>query len=101
VEQVLASESGLAFDHSRILADGLERARSNPESTALAVAFRGKTSTAPELRQVYEAVCGMQLDREISIARSGRPSASWCRPVRPGGQRLAGARRYFGLVPMK
>lgn len=52
----------LAFDHTRILSDGVERARSKIEYSSLATAFCPPEFTVGELRRVYEAVWGVTLD---------------------------------------
>lgn len=62
VEAVLSGHLNLAFDHQRIVIDGVERARKKLEHSPLAAAFCGETFTVSELQQVYEAVWGVQLD---------------------------------------
>ena len=64
----------MAFDHERILQDGVERARSKLEYTALAAAFCRDEFTVADLRRVYEIVWGVQLDprnfhRKVTGAR--------------------------------
>lgn len=54
--------TGLAFDHDRILADGVERARSKLEYTPLGAVFCAPEFTVADLRRVYEAAWGTTLD---------------------------------------
>ena len=53
----------LAFDHHRILADGVERARAKLEDTGYAAALCGEGFTVADLHAVYEAVWGIELDK--------------------------------------
>lgn len=64
----------LAFDHERILADALERAKSKLEYSPLAAAFCGEEFTVAQLRAVYEAVWGTRLDpRNFHRKATGTP----------------------------
>ncbi|HEY6739175.1 MAG TPA: NUDIX domain-containing protein [Actinopolymorphaceae bacterium] len=81
-----ATPSSLAFDHNRILADGIERAIAKLEHTTLATRFCPEPFTIGDLRQVYEAVWDARLDprnfhRKVSktegfVIPTGRKRAS-------------------------
>jgi len=58
----VASLTEMAFDHLRILQDGVERARAKLEYTTLGAAFCRDMFTVAELRRVYEIVWGTPLD---------------------------------------
>lgn len=62
VDEALRDPDRLAFDHHRILRDGVERARAKLEYSPLAAAFCAQEFTIAELRRVYEAVWGTTLD---------------------------------------
>lgn len=62
VARLLAEPAHLAFDHHRILADGLERARAKLEYTPFATAFCSPEFTVAQLRRVYELVWGQRID---------------------------------------
>ena len=94
VSDVLNGKIDLAFDHVRIVRDALERARIELEVTGVATAFVGATFTLAELRAVYEAVWGVQLDAAnfrrsvvaedgwvISTGRRARPGSAGGKPA--------------------
>ncbi len=94
VSDVLSGKIDLAFDHVRIVRDALERARVELEVTGVATAFVGATFTLAELRAVYEAVWGVQLDAAnfrrsvvaedgwvISTGRRARPGSAGGKPA--------------------
>ncbi|GAA2828573.1 NUDIX domain-containing protein [Kitasatospora paracochleata] len=90
--------AALAFDHARILADALDRARAKLEYTPLAAAFLGPDFTIPELRAVYESVWGDPLHpgnfhrKVLSVPGFLRPTGDTTPHGSPrGGPR---ARRY-------
>ncbi|WP_214367411.1 NUDIX hydrolase [Pseudonocardia sp. H11422] len=62
VGPLLESPAGLAFDHDRILADGVERARAKLEYSTLAASFCPPEFTVTDLRRVYEAVWRTTID---------------------------------------
>jgi len=98
--------SALAFDHGRVLAAGVERARAKLEYTPLAAAFVGETFTVADLRRVYEAVWGGGLDprnfhRKVTgtpgfLVPLGRPA-----PVGPEGGRPAALFRRGGATALR
>lgn len=57
VENVLAGAE-LAFDHNRIVTDGVERVRDLIQYTALATAFCGPRFSIANLRRAYEIIWG-------------------------------------------
>ncbi len=62
VSDVFEERIDLAFDHLRIIRDAVERVRVELEVSGIAAAFVGTTFTMAELRAVYEAIWGVQLD---------------------------------------
>ena len=89
---VLNEELELAFDHLRIVRDAIERVRIELEVSGVATAFVGTTFTLSELRSVYEAIWGVQLDaanfRRTVVAEDGWviPTGRRARPGPAGGR---------------
>jgi 8-oxo-dGTP diphosphatase len=94
VSDVLEERIELAFDHLRIVRDAVERVRVELEVSGVATAFVGTTFTMAELRAVYEAIWGVQLDaanfRRSLVGEDGWviPTGRTARPG-PGGGRPA------------
>jgi 8-oxo-dGTP diphosphatase len=92
VSGALNGKIGLAFDHAQILRDAVERVRVDLGRTGIATAFVGPTFTMAELRAVYEAVWGVQLDganfRRSVVSEAGWviPTGRRARPGAPGGK---------------
>ena len=92
VSDVLNGKVELAFDHLGIVRDAIERVRVELEVTGIATAFVGATFTLAELRSVYEAVWGVQLDaanfRRSVVAENGWviPTGRHARPGSAGGK---------------
>jgi 8-oxo-dGTP diphosphatase len=91
---ILEERIELAFDHLRIVRDAVERVGVELEVSGIATAFVGTTFTMAELRAVYEAVWGVQLDAanfRRSLVGENRwviPTGRTARPG-PGGGRPA------------
>ena len=87
VSAVLSGQVDLAFDHLRIARDAIERVRVELEVSGIATAFVGTTFTLAELRAVYEAVWGVQLDA-ANFRRTVAADDGWVIPTgrrtRPG-----------------
>jgi 8-oxo-dGTP diphosphatase len=80
VSDVLNGKIGLAFDHLQIVRDAVDRVRVDLELTGIATAFVGPTFTLAELRAVYEAVWGTQLDA-ANFRRSVVAEDGWVIPT--------------------
>jgi 8-oxo-dGTP diphosphatase len=85
VSRVVSGDLDLAFDHRTIVNDALERTRLELEVGGVATAFVGTTFTIAELRRVYEAIWGVQLDA-ANFRRSLTAAEGW---VVPTGRRSA------------
>ena len=80
VSDVLEHRVELAFDHPRIVRDAIERVRVELEVSGIATAFVGTTFTMAELRAVYEAIWGVQLDA-ANFRRSLMGEDGWVIPT--------------------
>jgi 8-oxo-dGTP diphosphatase len=87
VSEALEEKLELAFDHLGIVRDAIERVRVELEVSGIATAFVGTTFTMAELRAVYEAIWGVQLDA-ANFRRSVGAEDGWVIPTgrraRPG-----------------
>jgi 8-oxo-dGTP diphosphatase len=92
VSDVLNGKLQLAFDHQQIVRDAIERVRVELEASGVATAFVGTTFTMAELRTVYEAIWGVQLDaanfRRSLVGEDGWviPTGRTARPGPAGGR---------------
>jgi 8-oxo-dGTP diphosphatase len=92
VSDLLNGKIDLAFDHLQIVRDAIERVRVELEVTGVATAFVGSTFTLAELRGVYEAVWGVELDaanfRRSIVAEDGWviPTGRRTQPGPAGGR---------------
>jgi 8-oxo-dGTP diphosphatase len=109
VSVVLNEDLDLAFDHLRIVRDAIERVRVELEVSGIATAFVGTTFTMAELRAVYEAIWGVQLDaanfRRSIVSEDGWviPTGRRAQPGSAGGRpaelyRAGRAWRYGGPI---
>jgi 8-oxo-dGTP diphosphatase len=80
VSDILEERIELAFDHLRIVRDAVERVRVELELSGIATAFVGATFTMAELRAVYEAIWGVQLDA-ANFRRSLMGEGGWVIPT--------------------
>ena len=80
VADVLRGKVDLAFDHLQIVRDAVDRVRVELEVTGIATAFVGPTFTLAELRAVYEATWGIELDA-ANFRRSVVAEDGWVIPT--------------------
>jgi 8-oxo-dGTP diphosphatase len=87
VADLLDGKLELGWDHLRIARDAIERVRVDLEISGIATAFVASTFTMAELRTVYEAIWGVQLDA-ANFRRSLAAEDGWVIPTgrraRPG-----------------
>jgi 8-oxo-dGTP diphosphatase len=92
VAEALNGKIELAFDHTQIVRDAVERVRVDLDLSGIATAFVGPRFTLAELRAVYEAVWGVRLDganfRRAVVTDGGWviPTGRRARPGATGGK---------------
>jgi 8-oxo-dGTP diphosphatase len=92
VDDVVSGEVLLAFDHTTILGDAVDRVRTDLELTGTATAFLPPAFTLAELRSVYEAVWNVRFDaanfRKRVLAEDGWviPTGRRAQPGAAGGK---------------
>jgi len=84
-EPVSQVRTTLAFDHTQILDDAVERARSHLEFTTLATAFCPETFTIGDLRNIYEVVWNTPVDPR-NFSRKVAHTKGFVEPT--GGRRI-------------
>ena len=100
VSDVLNEQLELAFDHLRIVRDAIERVRIELEFSGIATAFVGPTFTMAELRAVYEAIWGVQLDA-ANFRRSIVAEDGWVIPTGRRAQPGFYRRQARGALPRR
>jgi len=80
VTQIEAGTVPLAFDHEMIVSDALERARAKLEYSTIATSFCPSEFTISKLRQVYEAVWGVDLE-PANFARKVQQCVGFIEPL--------------------
>ncbi len=63
VDELLASDTELAFDHKKIIEYGRERIKNKTEYTQIAFEFLEEEFTLPRLQKVYEILLGKPLHK--------------------------------------
>ena len=92
VPEIESGRLRLAFDHANLVSDALDQVRSRLETTTLARRFCPPEFTISQLREVYEAVWGTQLDAanfQRKVLQSDgfvAPLEKWQRPTGRGGR---------------